>query len=135
MDDHFVGKIAVKAIISHAGKVLLTRGRGDVAIWEIPGGRLHKGEMPEETLRREIREELGQEVCVGRFVYAQPYIQARDGVESFLMVYEVAAADPEMRSALASGEIAEFIWIDRGTLDHQEIYENCRNALLAYYSQ
>lgn len=37
--DHFVGKIAQKAVIEHDGKVFVVRGIGD-SLWEFPGGYL-----------------------------------------------------------------------------------------------
>jgi 8-oxo-dGTP diphosphatase len=36
--------------------------------WELPGGKVEAGELPEAALHREIREELGVEVELGRMV-------------------------------------------------------------------
>ncbi len=60
------------AIIRHNGKILLCqRKTGALAgKWEFPGGKLERGESPEECLVREIREELGLEIVVERIYKA-----------------------------------------------------------------
>ena len=56
----------VAAVIVDHGRVFATqRGYGDWKdYWEFPGGKIESGEMPEEALCREIREELDTGIAV-----------------------------------------------------------------------
>lgn len=58
--------ISVKAIVVDDDKIWLRKNeRND---WELPGGRLDEGEQPEETVTREIQEELGMKLVSLRLV-------------------------------------------------------------------
>ncbi|MCB9450851.1 MAG: NUDIX hydrolase [Anaerolineaceae bacterium] len=59
--------VAVSGLVTNAaGEVLLVRSprRG----WEVPGGQVEEGETLPEALRREIMEEAGVTVTVGKLV-------------------------------------------------------------------
>jgi len=53
-------------LINPQGKVLIVRKikDGKVRWWELPGGRMNVSEQPLETLKRELKEEIGFEVDV-----------------------------------------------------------------------
>ena len=58
----------VVGVAIHDGRVLLHRAEGE-PFWTLPGGRAEHGETAEETLTREMREELGVDVEVERLVW------------------------------------------------------------------
>lgn len=60
----------VAAIIQKDNKILATqRGYGEFkGGWEFPGGKVEPGELPEDSLKREIREELDIEIEVGELL-------------------------------------------------------------------
>ena len=53
---------------SERGQEILLSVRSDVRGWELPGGRVESGEQVSEALAREMREETGLDVEVGRHV-------------------------------------------------------------------
>jgi 8-oxo-dGTP diphosphatase len=68
--------VAACALIDPDGRVLLAQrpaGKNLAGLWEFPGGKMEPGERPEDTLIRELREELGIEVkepCLAPFTFA-----------------------------------------------------------------
>jgi 8-oxo-dGTP diphosphatase len=68
--------VAACALIDADGRVLLAErpaGKTMAGLWEFPGGKVEDGERPEETLIREMKEELGiviREPCLAPLTFA-----------------------------------------------------------------
>ncbi len=60
-----IGAFAV--IFDDAGRVLLCHRR-DIDMWNLPGGGMESGELPTEAVIREVKEETGLDVTVGRLI-------------------------------------------------------------------
>mgnify|MGYP003676757937 CR=1 FL=1 len=57
--------VAAAALIDENGRILVQKrpeGKPMAGLWEFPGGKVEKGETPEEALVRELEEELAIDV-------------------------------------------------------------------------
>ena len=68
--------VAACALVDPDGRVLIAQrpaGKPMAGLWEFPGGKIEQGERPEETLIRELKEELGivvSEPCLAPLTFA-----------------------------------------------------------------
>ena len=68
--------VAACALVDTDGRVLLAQrpaGKPMAGLWEFPGGKVEGGERPEQTLIRELKEELGilvNEACLAPLTFA-----------------------------------------------------------------
>ena len=68
--------VAACALIDVDGRVLLAQrppGKTMAGLWEFPGGKVESGERPEDSLIRELKEELGiivNEACLAPLTFA-----------------------------------------------------------------
>jgi 8-oxo-dGTP diphosphatase len=69
-------ELAGGVIVDPDGRLLLIhRNTPELTQWELPGGNVELGETPDVAVIREIREELGIEIVVGRELGKQDFSQ------------------------------------------------------------
>ncbi len=68
--------VAACALVDPDGRVLIAQrpeGKSMAGLWEFPGGKIEPGEQPEQSLIRELREELGitvKQECLAPLTFA-----------------------------------------------------------------
>jgi 8-oxo-dGTP diphosphatase len=68
--------VAACALVDADGRVLIAQrpeGKAMAGLWEFPGGKIEDGERPEQSLIRELKEELGiavSEDCLAPLTFA-----------------------------------------------------------------
>jgi 8-oxo-dGTP diphosphatase len=111
-------KLVVAGLIVRDGLVLITQRRADQALplqWEFPGGKVEPGEAPTAALARELREEIGVTVEVGRIW--DVLFHAYDAFDLVMLVYACQLIEGEPRAV----EVADLAWARAGELSRWDI--------------
>jgi len=100
--------------------------------WELPGGTIKFGESPEETLTRELKEEMGMtDVKIGKIVDVWSVLIEADWAHyQFVgIVYECFSNQTEI---VISEEHQNFIWASWDEIVKLEIGEHHKNTIRKY---
>ncbi len=106
-------KKVTAAILVKDGKILIAKRKADDRLankWEFPGGTIEPDETPQVCLKREMQEEFGITVTVGRFLGESVYHYDHGAIK--LMAY---------RAHWKSGQLvlkdhAEYRWVQSAKL-------------------
>ena len=102
------------ALIFRSGKLLITRRHSDAhlgGLWEFPGGKREPDETFEQCLVREIREELGVEISVGKLFESVTHAYPEKTVRLKFFVCRLERGEPQRLGCAA------FKWISAAELD------------------
>lgn len=111
-------KLVVAGLIVRDGVVLITQRRADQPLplqWEFPGGKVEPGEAPIAALVRELREEIGVTVEVGRIW--DVLFHAYEAFDLVMLVYACRLVEGEPRAV----EVADLAWAKPGELPRWDI--------------
>jgi len=111
---HFFPKISPAIIVAiiNKDKILLARNSNFAASWfSLIAGYVDVGETLEETVAREVKEEVGLDVKNIRYYKSQPW-----PLSGSLMIGYIAEADENQPIAIDNNEIVEAAWFSRDNL-------------------
>ena len=122
------------AVVIHDGRVvLIRRGKAPSAgEWSIPGGAVELGESVEAALRREVREETGLDIAVGRFLEVFERVEHDDdrAVRFHFVVLDYAAT--VISGTLCAGDdAADVALVDPADLDRYALADTVRRVISA----
>ena len=120
----------VAAIIVRDSRLLICQRRRDKAFplkWEFPGGKVEAGESLTDALRREILEELGVTIEIGREIYRTQYSYAEisSAIEIVFYFARIAGEDIgdaftdeqdsfELAALNVNGAFEKVVWVTCG---------------------
>lgn len=127
----------MKALILHEGKFLIVQQHipSGMTYWDLPGGRMDVGETPEETLRREVREETTLELDIDRpFGCFWFFRDDGDQVVCTTFICKPMHTDVDLTKNIANEHIHEFRWVTKEEFlsgDYPVAHESLKQMLQA----
>ena len=116
--------VCAGAAIFHGAALLLLRRIPDFpGLWELPGGSVEVGEKLEVALAREILEETGLAVKIGRPFYASTFeADGQEGGQVTIVAIEyLCEASSRGPIRLSPTEHDAYAWVSSGDLDKYQL--------------
>lgn len=132
--------VATKAFINYRGKILILRESNTYADgtnaqkYDVAGGRLTPGEKFDDALKREIQEETGLEVEIGKPFYVGEWRPVVRG-EHWQVIGICFECFAKTEEVTLSKDHDAFEWIDPKHYTQHAIIENFLPAFEAYISK
>jgi len=113
----------VAGLILRDSRILVCQRRRDDSHplqWEFPGGKVEPGEIPQEALVRELREELGVEATIGRELFRTRH-RYRESGQTLEIIFFQASVDPS--ASLQNLVFEQFEWADPSALPNYDFLQ------------
>ncbi len=111
----FIGVGVAAVIMDEEGRVLMQKRGGkasnEVGKWKFPGGRIEYREKAEDALKREMKEELGVEVEIEKFLFNLENYIPEEGEYWFVPVYLCRIKKGRVRN-MEPEKCEEIAWFD-----------------------
>ena len=128
-----IQQVAIKGILHKDNKVLLLKTTTNK--WELPGGRMDFGEDVEQTLCREIKEEIGFEnIEIGELVNFWSFTNVRKETNHHFIIFDFEIFTNEGKIKL-SDEHIEYKWAGIDDFEKMDMKEGHKESLRKYFKR
>lgn len=126
-------KVVTKAIIKQNGQLLLLRrhgGRPSIdGFYELPGGRVHFNQQPEDALIHAMRIHLGVGILAPKICDVMTFIDPDDRELQYVFIVFETSLNPTDNHILLSDEYGEYVWEKMSELQLDEITQSTQRIL------
>lgn len=132
--------VATKAFIVHGGRVLILREANayqdgtNIGRFDVPGGRLQSGQRFDESLLREVKEETGLDVKIGRPFFVNEWRPVKNG-EQWQIVGTFFECETASDQVVLSEDHDAFEWIGPQDFQQYNLIPNLLPAFEAYLKE
>ena len=125
-------QLSAKVVIhDDSGRCLLLKrslgSKGNPGKWDLPGGKVDSAETFEHALLREVAEETGLSISLGRVLGA-----AESELPTRRIVYLILEAHLESGEVRLSDEHDEYVWVERQDLTAMDLADQFREFVRDY---
>lgn len=126
-------KVVTRAIIKQEGKILLVRrsgGRPTISgLYELPGGRVHIGQQPEDALSHALRIHLNVAPETIQLADVMTFIDPDDRELQYLFIIFEATLKPVDKTIRLSPEYDKYVWKSMSNLQLNELTRSTQQNL------
>lgn len=126
-------RLAVRAVIRKNAKTLLVRranGRQTIlGKYELPGGKIHYGEQPEDTLARYLKDDTGLTIQTAQLFDVLTYIDHDDRDMQYVFILYLVSLTPDGSRVELSQNYNKYIWEKIARIQQNELTESAKLLL------
>jgi len=126
-------KVVTRAVIKQDGRILLLRRKGGrpsiSGLYELPGGRVHMNQQPEDALKHAFRIHLNVAPETVQLSDVMSFVDPEDRALQYVFLVYEASLKPTDRTVTLSAEYDRYVWKKLSEIQRNEMTQSTLQIL------